>query len=300
MGSCTRIGRLLSPWALALAVASSALAQEDELGLDDDELGLDEATPSESEPEDTSVEPAVEPADEPAPAAAGEPGVRVQASVGLGFGTRALRRPIDVGTQRLPDTAFAAAEVALQALAWPNDAFALGFLLRYQTSVGLTVEEMPLFALPTPVDVRAAHAEASVAPTVRLGDSAQSLRLAFPVGFTLRTFWPEVHEMMTPSYSLTGPHLRVELIIPIGDALALRLGPEAQWIVSIDEDVRLQGIAAQGLALGGEAVLSLELGSSFAIELTYRDSHAFAASTVSGPTFEDVERFATGRFAGVF
>jgi hypothetical protein len=244
---------------------------------------------------------APEPAGATEPTAAPKPAVRTDLAVGVGVGTRSFVRPTIEGMQELPDAVFPALDLALRVHAWPADAFSLAVLLRYQTSLGLTIEERPPFALRNRVDARAERAELSVAPTFRLGSSAAAPALAFPVGFGLRSFWPDVHEMMTPGYTLLGPQLRAELVLPLGDVLALRVGPELQVIIAIDESIRAEGVERSGLAYGGEAVLQLRLGRVFAVELTYRESHAVVASFWTGrDDFEDVERFATGRLSGGF
>ena len=160
----------------------------------------------------------------------------------MGIGTRSFSRPTREGVQRLPDAVFPAVDVALRVHAWPHDGFSLGVLLRYQSSLGLTIEEQPPFALHNRVAARSARAELSVAPTFRLGSAGTAPALAVPVGFTLRSLWPEVHEMMTPGYSLIGPHLRLELVVPLGNVLALRVGPELQAIIAIDESIRADGV----------------------------------------------------------
>jgi hypothetical protein len=171
-------------------------------------------------------------------------------------------------------------------------------LIQYQSSIAFQAHEQPHFALPDDVDVRAERAEISVAPRLRLGDDRHAPALAFALGFGVRSFWPDIDESITPAYSLLGPQLRVDLVLPITPALRLRVGPEAQWIVGIDAALQDAGVAAQGGAVGGEARLQLELGPVFLIELAYRESHAFASTTRSDTLFEDVERFATARLGG--
>jgi hypothetical protein len=248
---------------------------------------------------DDSAQPDAPPASEAEPPAELEPAVRTEIAAGMGVGTRSFSRPTSEGVQRLPDAVFPAVDVALRVHAWPRDGFSLGISLRYQSSLGLTIEEQPPFALRNRVDARAERVELSVAPTFRLGGASAAPALAVPIGFTLRSLWPEVHEMMTPGYSLIGPHLRAELVLPLGDVLVLRVGPELQVIVAIDESIRAEGVGRSGVAYGGEALLQLRLGAVFALELTYRESHAFVPSAFIGRAdFEDVERFATGRLSG--
>jgi hypothetical protein len=229
------------------------------------------------------------------------PRLRARAFGGIGFGARSFERPTPLGAQRLPTVFFPAVDIGLHVAAWPQDRFSLGFLLRYQSSIGLTVDERPPFALPNQIAARVERGELSVAPTFRLGSSQSAPAIAFPVGMEIRTFWPEVHESpATAGYSLIGPHIRAELVAKLASMLLFRFGPEAQWIIAIDRSIREDGVANQGYAAGGEAMLQLQLGSVFAIELCYRESHAFASSTNAGPIFTDVERFLSARLSGTF
>ena len=256
-------------------------------------------TPAEQEPAlETSGEPDSTPAqpDEPALESAG-PGLRADVFAGAGIGTRAFQRPSAVGGQVLDDQLFPAVEVGLEMRAWPDEAFSLYFLLHYQTSLGLVVEEQPLFALPNRVDVRSDRTELSCAPVVRLGSSALAPRLAFPIGVALRTFWPVLHNLMTPRYTLWGPQLRIELHVPITSALSIRLGPEAQWVAHYSSTLTDSGVESMGVALGVVASVRLALASIFALEISYRQSTAMA-SVAYGPAFRDIERYLSARLIG--
>lgn len=224
--------------------------------------------------------------------------VGAEAFAGAGVGTRSFVRPTSEGTQALKSSLFPAAEVALRLEAWPRARFSLAGLVHAQTSIGLKVEERPLFALPNEVGVRAEHLDLSAVPSWRLGCASDALALAFPVGFTLRRFQTVVRDVPTPSYSLAGPHLRVELVAPLKPWLTLRVGPELHWIAFLGHDLREGGTDSQGIALGGEAALRLTLGAGISLEVGYRESRAFAGHAGSGASFEDVERFATLRIVG--
>jgi hypothetical protein len=279
---------LLALWCCSLCLrANSARAQLD----DDDETSSE--TPAADESENPGSEPDASPTDGKAPRA-----VRLQLAGGLGMGTRGLQRPTLTGVQRLSDAAFVAAEVALRVRAWPEESFALEALIHYQTSIGWRVDGVPAFALPNPVETRAERAEVSLAPVFRLGDSAGALQLAFPIGVSVRTFWPTVHDTIAPGYSLIGPMLRAELTVPLGQLLRVRVGPELMWIVAIDKAIRVDGVASQGGALGGTLTLEAPITGHLALEFCYRESHAFAPNAASGRSFKDVERFATARLAG--
>jgi hypothetical protein len=222
-----------------------------------------------------------------------ERAVLLQASAGMGVGSRGFSRPHELGEQQLPDVAFPAAAVALRVEGWPDAPFSLTGLLRYRTSLGLEVQEHPPFALPNELGARAAHTELSVAPTFRLGDDrARAFRLAVPVGLSVRSFWPDIRELVTPGYSLLGPFVRVELIAPLPPWLLLRVGPELQAILVLDQHMKKAGLEGQGLALGGE--LGVEVGpflSWLSLELSYRESHAWVGNRSDGPDLADAERF---------
>lgn len=221
-----------------------------------------------------------------------------EASVGVGVGTRSFVRPTSRGAQRLDPALFPAVDVALRLEGWPRARFSLAGQVRVQTSLGLTVEERPLFALPNRVGVRVQHLDLSAVPEWRLADASDAVALALPVGFTLRSFLAEERDLPTPSYSLAGPHLRVELIAPFARWVTLRAGPEVHWIVFLGRELRDGGTEAMGVALGGEAALRFALGAGIALEVGYRQSHAIAGSSGDGASFEDVERFATLRVVG--
>ncbi|MFI5306528.1 MAG: hypothetical protein ACHQ53_04195 [Polyangiales bacterium] len=263
----------------------------------------DDATSSEEEPAATTSESSEPPASAPeqteTPLAPPVSPMRVAPFVGFGFGTRAFVRPTAMSTgQRLPTVFFPAAEIGLGATLWPANRFSLGLLLRYQTSVGLRVEQRPPFALPYTISARAERGELSVAPIVRLDDGPTAPSLAFPIGLGIRTFWPAVHEPPFLGYSLLGPQLRVELIWPLVERVRLRFGPELQWIVAVDKALRDEGVSQMGAAAGGEGSLQVRLSPVFSLDLFYRESHAFASSTNTGPIFNDVERFLMLRLTG--
>lgn len=237
--------------------------------------------------------------DAPAPPAnTGASGLRAEVAGGMGLGTRSFVRPTDDGLQRLGVAPFPAADLGLRLEGWPGARFSLEALVRYRTSIGLSVEERPAFALPNEVDVRAQHVELALAPAWRLGANVDAISLALPVGFALRTFWAEVHEHPTPSYALAGPYLRVELVVPLGRYVTVRVGPEAHGLFFVGRALRNGGVESLGIAVGAEAALRIALAEPLALEVGYRESHAFAGNTGDGQGFEDVERFATARLVG--
>lgn len=227
------------------------------------------------------------------------PSLTTEITGGMGIGTRSFERPTAAGgTQRLSASAFPAIDLGLKLQGWPERRFALAAVARYQTSVGLHVQEQPDFAPINEVDVRAQHIEVGAVPRFRLAEDPDALAIAFPFGFTVRTFWADVRDLQTPSYTLAGPHLRVEVIAPLGRHVRLRIGPELHALLFVGRDLRDGGTESLGLSLGGEAALRVRLGEVFAAELAYREAHAFVAHESDGEGFEDVERFATLRLVG--
>jgi hypothetical protein len=300
----------LALW-LVLSPLTAARAQDDDLsGLDDSDTEQPASDAADSGDQhdqrdqrdqqgegEAAPEKAPAPSDNPSPAEHG-PRVLIRPYAGVGITQRTFQRPgMPSGIQKLASSAVPAVEVGLDVIAWPQDAFSLAFALHYRSAIGLTVQEAPPFALANETKVRSEQIELSVAPGWQLAGPA--LRLAIPLGAIARTFWPNVHTLMTPGYSLIGPFARAELTVQLAERVWLRLGPEVQWITLIDKALRDTGLNSQGVALGGEASLTVELSTVWALGLAYQESHAIV-NTMRGVTFEDVERYATIRVSGAF
>jgi len=301
-----RLCALLAWLFFAAVQPASYVAAQDELdSLDSSASAEAEATgeaPPAADGQAATAEPAHQvpapkaPAAEPVPAGAS---VVIEPFAGAGFSTRSFTRPTSIGVQALSTSFVPGAEAGLAVTAWPDADFSLAFLLHYQTALGLTVTERPAFALPNEVPVRSERIELSVAPGWRLGTGPKAARLSIPLGGTVRTLWPNVHTLMTPGYSLIGPHGRLEITLPLTAAASVRLGAEVQWIVGIDQALQREGVSAQGVALGGQVVLAYQLSRAWSLGLTFRESHALAA-TFGATSFTDVERYATARLSGAF
>lgn len=223
--------------------------------------------------------------------------LEVTLAAGMGVGTRSYARPVGTGVEALETTPFTAVDVALLATVWPEDRFSLQIGLRFQTSVGMTVQLEPPFALPERLHVRSERLELGVAPVWRTGASRRSLGFAFPVGFALRMFWPEVRETV-PGWYLAGPYARVEVLAPLWDWLDLRFGPELYWVAGVHPALKADGVANMGVGAGMEASLVFRLGAGWALDLSYREAHAFVSGEGGAEDFRDTERFATLRLKG--
>lgn len=276
-------------------------AAQDDDALDDAEGEADDsAAETHGDAAEAEAEAPAEAVVAPEAQAPAEPAndVVARAFIGGGLGTRSIRRPVPGGVQRTGTLFFPVADVGIAVRAFPQEAFTLDVLARYETSLALVVREPVLFALDNEVDVRSEHAEISVAPGFRLGEAPTSPRVTIPIGAAFRNFWPADHHLQTPRYTLIGPHARIQLEAMLGSSVRLRAGPEAHLYGIIGSDLtKAGGVSSPSFAVGAEASLEFRLSSTFLLEVEYRQSNAFASSTV-GPSFLDVERFATVRFAG--
>lgn len=213
--------------------------------------------------------------------------LRVDFSAGVGLGGRAIERPILGGSQRIGPGHFPVADLAVRAWAWPQQSFSLGFLLRYQTTLIDTAWEHPPLAQGTELHVRSHHVELSTQPMWR-GAADSSWGLGASLGYAMRVFWPDVHNLQTPRQFITGPLLRPELSLTGLGPFSIRLGPELFWVLTLDHTLRSAVGDRQGLALGGQVSIVADLGEDYALELMYRESHVLLI-----PEFHDIERFLT-------
>jgi hypothetical protein len=291
----------LAAWVALIQPRPSAAQEDDSLELDETEQTSapesDEAPSSPAEEGAVAAAPATEPVPEPDAETPPETEVVARVAFGGGLGMRSLRRPVTGGVQRLGTAYFPAADLALSVRVGPNNPFTLDVLLRYETSLGLTIQETPLFALPNEQDVRSEHAELSVAPGFRLGDSPSSPRVSIPLGGVFRNFWPADHHLQTPRYTLFGGVARVQLEASLGSVVRVRAGPEVQVFGALGTDLTDNGVKLPGFAFGGEASIEFRLSTTFLLEVQYRQANAVASVEV-GPSFLDIERFATIRLAG--
>jgi hypothetical protein len=223
----------------------------------------------------------------------------VELNAGLGIGTRSYERPNGVQPQELETTPFTALDLSLRVKRCTSGCakahYAIEFLLRYQTSLGMKVEQPLFFALPSEVDARSSRLELSLAPAFRL---AESVSLAVPIGASVRALQAPHRDLPLPSYLLFGPHLRIEGRAALGDMFALRAGPELQWIAMVGDRLQNDGTESSGVALGFELAASASLTSWLGLELTYRQAHAFVAGQSGRADFEDTERYATLQLSG--
>jgi hypothetical protein len=141
--------------------------------------------------------------------------------------------------------------------------------------------------------VRSHRFEGGIAPGLWLGKGPGTAALSLYVAYGLRAF-SSVSPLLVPRFTLHGPLLRLELAVPlIGQLIWLQVAPEAQFILSITQDLRAAGgLHARGIAYGAEAGFYVRLGARTGLRLNYRESHAYvAAAGLADANFSDVERY---------
>jgi hypothetical protein len=124
-----------------------------------------------------------------------------------------------------------------------------------------------------------------------LGAREHPIGLGIFAGYGVRAL-ATVAVLRVPRFSLHGPVLRVEVDVPLRAAnMRLRLGPEGQWISGISRALLdSSGLSQPAFALGGFLQLQLPVAERFALQLEYRESHAFLRAR-GVPSFSDVERY---------
>jgi hypothetical protein len=275
--------------------SSTASTQEAEPVEDDSGSAAAEDTENDASADASAEDAPAADSAEAEPKEAG-PAVAIQPYLGFGISTRQLRVPTDIGLTEVAPSVVPAAEVGLRVVTWPQDNFSLVFNLVYQSAVGFTVTEPSPLALDKQVRARSERVAVDVAPHWRRG----SMDFGVAVGGTMRTLWPEVHTSQTPGYSLVGPHVRLELNVGLGSMLYLRVSPEAQFIILIDQSLRDAGVSASGVALGGDMGIDARLSSAWSLGVNYHEAHALLGVSRPDLSFADVERYVTLRGAGSF
>jgi hypothetical protein len=260
------------------------------------------------EPESPSedAEPSTEPATEAPPSESEEgaqaaddgPSVSIEPFAGFGIATRSVRMPWMTGALEIAPGVTPAFEVGLRVQARPRADFSFFVNLVYQSALGFSVTERPPLALPKEVGARSERVALEFAPRWRFSNG--QIELGIPVGATVRTLWAEVHMSQTPSFSLVGPHARAELQLRFSDAISLRVAPELQYIMMVDDDVKNAGVSSSGVALGGDASVEAQISRAWSLRINYRESHALLSATRGSVSFSDVERYLTLRAVGSF
>lgn len=251
-------------------------------------------TPSEPVPDEeiTEAEADEEPTPEDDASDAATPAQWWRVGLGFGVGTLAFTRPASGGVQRLPTSPYAAMDMDVRSWLGARNAFSWGILARYHTSLGWALEHDNLFGLPETIATRSQALELSVAPTFRLSDHAH---LAFPIGAAMRWFMAKVHQYPLEPYTLGSLVVRAEAIVELTDNVTLRVGPEAHWILFVNQALEREGACCSGGAVGGQGSLQARLGQTFSLAVDYREVRSLIPVAAR---FSAVERVVTARMVG--
>jgi hypothetical protein len=270
---------------------------EGEGGSDPGSEASAEAEASADEPAAAEEPPAEPPAQEEPAAEAPTPqrAISLYMAAGLGVGSLTFTRPTATGVQHLLESPFAAAEALMRVHVWPAQTFSLEALLAYQTSVGFALELPTLFALPERVAARVQRVELSIGPRLSFLSSKRGLAVIAPIGFALRSLFPEQQYYSAKAHNLGSLFLRPELIVPLGELITLRGGPELHWLVLIEPSLQREGACCSGYGIGMQAAVQASVGPTFSVALAYHQLHSVIPAAAR---FEDTERFLTARFGG--
>jgi len=208
---------------------------------------------------------------------------------GAGFGMRSFDWPSS-GERRAVETGvFPALELGIEFLVALGDSVALGPSFAYQTSIAHEIDERHIAGETDRLRIRAHRLDVTF--VVQVG-SASSFQVSPAIGVAMHNLRPEVHHLLTPSYSLVGPVVRLTFRIRIGP-IALRIAPEGAWLLT-DDPLEEIGVKGGGPSVGGEVALELPLAPKLGLELTARDVRAWLPSR-DGAKATDTGFFATTR-----
>lgn len=280
-----------------------SISDDDSIG-DDDSVGDGDSIGDEDSPDDggegsssaeiSDFEGEVHQGEDDDGEAAGSGGpLRLRLTVGAGVGFFGYRMPRSAQREVLPDAPYAGFEGQLAVVGRLSETFWLSGQLRYRTSVGLQLEQMPQFGLPEEHPARVQGIELSVAPEFIF----DWLQLSVPVGFATTVFSVPDDQFPAQGFAYGGPFLRPELGIELADGLWAHVGPELQFLVLYGGAMKDQGYVP-GLAWGYVAMLSVAATEALVLSVGYQERRAMAESRF-GP-FEGVERLLSARVAGHF
>lgn len=228
----------------------------------------------------------------PAATAANASTLRVLLQAGAGATQRTINVPSAPGPITLSTGIVSAVDVRASARLMFEHTF-VRIRASYQTSLGVHSAERPLIETPGSTPVRSHRFDGGIAPGLWLGKGAGTTALSLYMAYGLRAF-SSVSPLLVPRFTLHGPLLRLELEVPlIGQRLWLQVAPEAQYILSITQDLRAAGnLHSGGIAYGAEAGFFLRLHARVGVRLSYRESRAYiAANGLAQAKLADVERY---------
>lgn len=221
-----------------------------------------------------------------------EPALGLRLFAGAGVGGRNFEWPGNGERLAVQTGAFAAVDLGLSFWLAASERLWIGPALTYQSSLGAQVDEAHIAGASDELAIRSHRFEGLLAMTVRLGQEG-GFWIVPAVGYGLRNMRPEVHHLLTPTTTLAGPLLRLAVRIPIGATFALRIAPELQWILVVEQLEDL-GLHDSGVAFGAELGVEVAVGGDLSVEVAAHGSQARVSSEL-GATAVDGEQIVTAR-----
>jgi hypothetical protein len=219
----------------------------------------------------------------------------VQLAAEAGVALRNVDLPRDGVTYQIRSGVHPALGVAFRLDYHSSRRFSIGMAARYQSSIGLVLDEQLAGAELHPRKTRSHLFEVGITPSLHWDDSGWAI--TGMLGYSIAELDPENH-LVTPSYHLGGPHARIAVRLPLGtQRVRVSLGPEGQLTLQIGDELLARGVAARGLGAGVNAAFEVSLSERFWIAATYRELH-FWLDTQQGSSFTDGLRVVTAQLGG--
>lgn len=230
----------------------------------------------------------------PLPAAEAVPW-SLQLSAEAGVGTRNVDLPRDGVIYQVRSGVYPALGVGFQLDYHGGEPFSIGLVARYQTSIGLMLNEQ-LTDFTTHARKTRSHVfEVGIAPTFRIGSAGWAIGGA--LGYSVTELDPQNH-LETPSYHLGGLHGRLALQAPLGtEQVRLVVSGEGQATLQVGDELTARGVSARGWGAGGGAAFELGLSERWTVAISYRELHYWLGSQ-QGASFVDALRFVTAQLRG--
>lgn len=220
----------------------------------------------------------------------------LQLSAEAGVGMRAVDLPQDGVTYQIRSGVYPALGVGFQLDHHPSRRLSVGLFARYQSSLGLVLQEQLSSGTVHPRNTRSHFFEAGIAPSLRWDDSGWAL--AGLLGYSVLELDPLNH-LVTPSYHLGGVHARICVRIPLGsERVRLSLGPEGQLTLQMGDELQARGVSARGFGAGANAAFEVSLSERWLVAATFRELH-FWFDTQQGSDFTDATRILTAQLRGL-
>ncbi len=198
------------------------------------------------------------------------------ATIGAGVAQRSASIPTEAGEARLSTIPFPAIQAELLGYVRPDASslFRLALNVRYTTSVGLQAQDQRNDGTTRTTDMRVHHLMIGLDTRIPLAPGARPPFLPLGAGWGFRMLDAEI-PVSIPDYTLSGPYARVGLFFPIGDSpLSIGIIPEIGHVSSLSQELSQQAAIGDGVLVGAEAHVRLEIIREVLVELIYRESHA--------------------------